>query len=397
MDTIRNTGSADITVSSVKLSGVNSADFSLTQPTLPMIIVKGGIQTVQLCYTPSARGLSTASLDVIATSSGRTQNQSLAINGTGQVGCMSAAPNPVPFGSTSLPAMTMAKTGSDLASITVTNCGDVPMSFSAALGSGTSANYILQTAATPVVAPNGTATINVKYSPDTIGASTGSVVITPSEGSVTAQTVALGGVGAGVYIVPSGTPTDTRVGESSTFTVTLLNNGNIAWTPNAGTITAGSSDFTVGTSPASIAPGASGTVTVTFTPTTTGSRTGTLAFSSPDIMPLGSTLPYTFTANGLAAAGVKEVVAKDGFAIGASYPNPASSMANVVVTSPRDAKAVVTLVRLDGSQVATVFNGSLTNGQNRVNFDVTNLASGTYFYVLESGNTRLVRQMVVAK
>jgi hypothetical protein len=89
--------------------------------------------------------------------------------------------------------------------------------------------------------------------------------------------------------------------------------------------------------------------------------------------------------------------AQDGFSIAASYPNPTSSEANVVVTMPRDAKVTIALVRVDGSQVATVFDGPLTEGQHDIKLDVKTLPSGTYFYTLESGSIRLAREMVVTK
>jgi hypothetical protein len=44
-----------------------------------------------------------------------------------------------------------------------------------------------------------------------------------------------------------------------------------------------------------------------------------------------------------------------------------------------------------------VYSGVLPVGEQSLTFDVSTLASGTYFYILESGNVRLVREMVVAK
>ena len=234
-----------------------------------------------------------------------------------------------------------------------------------------------------------------EYSPVMIGASSGSIVLTPNETSVTAVTLPLNGTGAGVLVAPSGTPTNTNVGATSTFTITLMNNGNIPWTPGAPALTG---DYTAGAvSPATIPAGQSGTLTVTFAPMQSGTRNGSLSFATPDVTPLSTTLPYTFSAEGLSGAGVSLVSAKDGFAIGSVYPNPASSSASVLVTMPRSAKATLSIVRVDGSQVASVFEGTLSEGQHVMNVDVKDLASGTYFYTLESGNVRLVRQMVVAK
>jgi hypothetical protein len=57
----------------------------------------------------------------------------------------------------------------------------------------------------------------------------------------------------------------------------------------------------------------------------------------------------------------------------------------------------MTLVRVDGSEVATAFDGYMSQGQHTVSLDAKQLPSGTYFYVLESGSVRLMRSMVVTK
>jgi hypothetical protein len=394
VDTIWNKGSSDLTVTSYGIFGPNAnADYTLGSIPSPTVIRAGGFQLINLCFHPTSRGLSAATITVSGTTNGRTLTQSLAINGNGQVGCMSATPNPVTFG-TKYPGITLVGT-SDSTAVTVTNCGDVALDFGAAT---TSVGYSVTPSRINGIAPNGTAVFMVHFAPTAIGAASGMLTLSSlNESSVSAQTLTLSGVGGGVVIVGSGVPSVTRVGQTSNFTITLQNTGNVAWNPASPVFTTGASDYTVSgsLSSSSIAPNTSATLGVTFAPTTGGVRPGALSFGSMDVTPI-SGIPYNFN-GGAADAGVSEITSSNGFSIGASYPNPASTSANVVVTLPTSAKVTVALVRIDGSQVASVFEGSLSEGQHTLNFDVSNIASGTYFYTLESGTTRLVRQMVVAK
>lgn len=393
-DTIRNTGSSDLTITKVKVSGTNAASFTLSGITTPTVIPMGGFVPVQLCFAPTERGLANASLDVTGTTSGRTLNQSLPILGIGQKPCMDAAPNPVAFGSVAFPNVTLAKTGHDTTCITVTNCGDLAMSFTGTLTAGTSSAYLLTTSSTPLIAAGATGTICIAYSPDTLGASNGSVTITPSESSLAAITLPLNGTGAGVLVTPSGQPATTSIGGCDTFDVTLQNNGNMAWAPGTPTIS-GSNDFTVvgAVTPASIAPATSGTIKISYCPTSSGNTTGQLNFNAATPMALAG-VPYQL--NGVASSsGVAMRTEQDGFAIGASYPNPTANSANVIVTMPHDAKVTVTLVRVDGAAVATVFDGSLAEGQHVLTIDAKDVTSGTYFCMLQSGTVRLIREIVV--
>lgn len=394
-DTIWNTGAADLSITSAKLTGTNASDFALSGVTMPLVIAAGKFQAFQICYTPKLRGLSNASLDVVGTSADRTMNQSLAVLGVGQVACMDPAPNPVAFGSTQYPGVTLAKTGHDTTCVTVTNCGDVAMSFTATLAAGSSSNYALTTASTPVIAAGSTGTICIAYSPDSLGASSGNLTITPSESSLSAVTLPLNGSGAGVIVMPSGQPMATSMGQCDTFDVILQNSGNVAWTPGTATIS-GSNDFAVvsALAPPTIAPGAMGTMKVSFCPTS-ASTTAQLSFNAAAPLPLVG-VPYQLT--GVASsAGVSIRSEQNGFSIGPVYPNPTSSSASVIVTAPRSAKATVTLVRLDGSEIANIYDGMLSEGEQMLTIDAKRIPSGTYFCMLRAGDIRVMREIVVLK
>ncbi len=121
------------------------------------------------------------------------------------------------------------------------------------------------------VAPSGSCTITVVYAPTATGPATGTLSVV-SNGST--STASLTGTGAQPLSLSTTSLTfgNTDVGASVTQTVTLRNSA-------AGTLTLGqpavSGDFTLTTTCGAALPGGSSCAeTITFTPTTTGQRTG---------------------------------------------------------------------------------------------------------------------------
>ena len=55
------------------------------------------------------------------------------------------------------------------------------------------------------------------------------------------------------------------------------------------------------------------------------------------------------------------------------------------------------IVDQTGNTVKTLQSGHMTRGDYSVKVDAKDLASGTYYYVLTSGQTRLTKQLVVVK
>jgi hypothetical protein len=95
--------------------------------------------------------------------------------------------------------------------------------------------------------------------------------------------------------------------------------------------------------------------------------------------------------------GVAMHTSVSGFVLGQSYPNPATEEAQVIVTLPKQSLVHVELLDARGVVVRSVFNGALSLGDHTLATDTKELASGTYFYVLTSGDIRLIRSLVVAR
>ena len=130
------------------------------------------------------------------------------------------------------------------------------------------------------IASNGSCTVSVTFSPTASGSRTGTLTV--DAGGVT-NTVSLSGTGSAAGPILSTNPgsltfSSTVVGSSATSkSVTVTNTGTASATVSGVSV---SGDFSQTNNCSSLAVNASCTVTVGFTPTAAGSRTGTLTVTS---------------------------------------------------------------------------------------------------------------------
>jgi pectinesterase len=82
----------------------------------------------------------------------------------------------------------------------------------------------------------------------------------------------------------------------------------------------------------------------------------------------------------------------------ANYPNPFNPTTTIEFTVPNDGKAMVKIYNILGQEVVTAFSGDVKAGQyNHATFDGKKLASGIYFYTIESNSQRMVKKMMMLK
>jgi hypothetical protein len=80
-----------------------------------------------------------------------------------------------------------------------------------------------------------------------------------------------------------------------------------------------------------------------------------------------------------------------------NYPNPFNPATTLSYSLPQATNATLNIVNLNGQIVATLADGYHERGAYEVTFDATNLPSGLYFAVLQAGEVRQVRRMLLAK
>ena len=81
-----------------------------------------------------------------------------------------------------------------------------------------------------------------------------------------------------------------------------------------------------------------------------------------------------------------------------NYPNPFNPTTMIEFSLPKMVSVRLDVFNVIGQRVATLVNNELyTSGVHQVQFDASSLASGMYFYRLQSGNTVITNKMMLIK
>jgi hypothetical protein len=283
--TLTSINNSAVTITSITAGG----DFSLTTtatscPYSGGTLPAGANCTINVIFIPTATNTRTGDLTITYVGTG--SPLSVPMTGVGIVSAVNVSPASLTFSGQNV------GTESTSQPVTLLNIGSVQLTVnSVAVTSGFKQNNNCL----PTVASLASCTINVSFLPTASGPQTGTLTITDFAGN-SPQTVALNGTGVSPGASLSATalsfPAQPVSIASSPLSVTLNNTGNGALTPLLINTTG---DFAqTNTCAGSVAAGASCTISVTFTPTTTGSRTGTLtltdnAGNSPQTVALSGT------------------------------------------------------------------------------------------------------------
>ncbi len=386
-DTIKNNGDADILVKSLAITGTDKADFTVSGATLPFTLKARSTRVLTICATPSAKGLRNGSLNLNGTSNGRSLSLSSALKVFGQEVCATPAPG------TLFTDQKVVENSDSTMCVTVTNCGNVPATYTATLPNG--ADYTLVAPTTSaVIAPGATTTFCVKFHPVAMGISNGTVVIsTPNLADIA---VPLAGVGACANVhadAPIIPPAN--AGGHTTFTVNIQNNGNYDWTPGTPVITPNDGIYTLGAI-ATIPAGGNIQPSIKYDPKDIN-KLYTAKITFPNAVPACAAALEINLSQSTGATSVRQNTEQDGFALGQNYPNPFGASTSFTYTTPTESVISLTLSDITGKVVKTIANGRISSGVHIVGLDANELTSGTYIVTLASATVTLTRQIVVAK
>lgn len=285
---VTNSGNATLTLSSIAVTGANSGDFGLSNP-CGSSLGAGLSCTLSVTFTPSGTGARSAAITITDNASG--SPHSVALSGAGV-----AAPVPIVSLSTTSLTFSSQNVGSSSASqpVVVNNTGTATLAISSISASG---DYS-QTNNCTSVAAGSSCTINVTFTPTTIGSRAGTLTITDNA-SGSPHTVSLSGTGLGA--IGGVSPSSLTFGNQGLGTgsvaqsVTVSNTGNISQTVSLSFTGANAADFgEADNCSGSIAAGGNCLVNIVFTPSATGSRSASLvvtgnATNSPQTVPLSGT------------------------------------------------------------------------------------------------------------
>ncbi len=327
--TVGNSGDAATGVPSIALSGVTGTEFVIAANGCTASLGPNASCVVQARFQPGAASMATATLTVTAGPGGVLP---VSLTGTGTVktditvtpatrnfmgvlvGSMSA---PVPF--------------------TVTNAASSSTAvLSVVLNGGNSSEFIVSAnSCTTALGAGASCTLNVSFAPTSAGAKNTTLEIREAgAGTVPATLTGTGLAAARLVLSPiSDVLNTTLVGASSpsrTFTVT--NTGGVSssgFMPTLGGTHA--NQFSIGTSTCAVLPGGqSCQVTVTFSPTSSGTKSATLTVTATE----GGTATSTLSATGVTPATLTS--SPTFFDFGGVLINSNSSLQQFTITNSGD-------------------------------------------------------------
>jgi phosphodiesterase/alkaline phosphatase D-like protein len=338
--TLSNTGGSTLTISSIAITGANPGDFAQTN-TCGTSVAAGANCTISVTFRPTATGSRTASVSIADNAAG--SPQAVALSGTGASAAVTLSPASLAFGNQPVNTTSAAQT------VTLSNTGNTALTITGISITGTNAGNFAQTNTCGTsVAAGANCAISVTFRPTATGSRTASLSVADSAAG-SPQTVALSGTGTRTTVTLS--PTSLAFGNqlinttSAAQTVTLSNTGTAILTITGISITGtNSGNFAqTNTCGTSVAAGANCTISITFRPTATGSRTASLSVADNGV---GS--PQTV---GLSGTGARPVVtfSPTSLAFGNQPLNTTSAAQTLTLSNTGTAILTITGVSITGT------------------------------------------------
>jgi hypothetical protein len=386
---IDNTGSGAGTITGITQPAAGSPFQLQGIPPIPsgsgFTIAPGMALQLVVQYTPTAVQSDSAQI-TITFQNGATETINLTGNGIASAYTYSyltgtgTTPTPVAPGQTiTFQPVNVATAGTTPTSspviVQVRNSGAASGTISSISVLGTGFQLVTPPTIAPVLAPGGTFSFSISYTPTQVGTQTGTLVVNGSD-VFTLSGQGLGSALTFAYTSPAGTIpvvppnavifSPVAVSKSESVTFILTNSGTLPTTiSNIGTSFTGTNPFSLTpppTLPLTLAAGLSTQFTITFAPVTTGYANGILQIDNTSVPLLGSgttppALPsYTFT--------------------GPSGTVPPASQADVSLTLassyPVDLEGVLTLTTSGdfGTDPAVQFATGSSTGNRTVDFTI---------------------------
>jgi hypothetical protein len=297
--TLTNTGSATLTITSIALTGINSSDFAQTN-TCGTSVSAGATCTISVTFRPMAAGSRTASVSITDNATGSPHSVGLTGTGVSSAPAVSLSPTSLAFGNQTVGTTSTAR------AVTLTNTGSATLTITSIALTGTNSGDFAQTNTCGTsVGAGAKCTISVTFKPTAAGSRTASVSTTDNA-TGSPHTISLAGTGVAAAAAVSLSPTSLAFGNQTVGTtstaraVTLTNTGSVTLTITSIALTGtNSGDFAqTNTCGTSVGAGAKCTITVTFKPTSTGSRTASVSITDSAT---GSPHKVSLTGSGVAA------------------------------------------------------------------------------------------------
>ena len=195
--TIRNTGSAALTINSITITGTNSRDFVQTNncPVSPATLVAGGSCSIAVTFTPSAIASESATMSIASNAPSSPRAVVLEGSGTANSAGISLFPSVLTF--PNQPENTPSKAQT----LTISNMGSAALTINRITIAGINSSDFAQTNNCPIspatLAVGGSCTIAITFTPSAV-ASESATISVASDAPGSPQTASVRGTGYGV-------------------------------------------------------------------------------------------------------------------------------------------------------------------------------------------------------
>ncbi len=340
--TLENSGSAPLIISAISSSDSEFAE-SNTCGSLPATLWVDASCVVTVTFAPSTYNTRSATLSIDDNASATAQTVALSGVGLEPVASLTGTLNfPNQFEGTSSSALMATLTNSGNAALTITGIG-VTGAYSETNTCGSS------------VGAGASCSISVTFKPTTQGTAGGTLTVTDDSGFSSSTTQVLSMTGTGIGPTAAVAPVTLTFGSqlvgttSTTQTVTLSNSGTAALTITSVAVggTNGGDFSQTNTCGTSLNAGANCVITVTFKPTATGTRSGTVTVTDNTGGITGSIQTATLT--GTAVAPVASVTPSSLPAFAGTLVGSSSSPQIVTLSNTGSAALTITSVAIGGT------------------------------------------------
>ncbi len=103
-----------------------------------------------------------------------------------------------------------------------------------------------------------------------------------------------------------------------------------------------------------------------------------------------------FKVNAEGATGIEESITPKSFTLSQNYPNPFNAQTNISFSLAKDSDISLKIYNIIGQQVQDL-SGRYKAGNNIVTWDASRVASGVYFYRVDTGNASETKRMLLLK
>ena len=268
---LTNSGTANLTIN---LATVAGNGFGIAGLSLPTTLTAGQSVSFSAQFAPTSTGASVGSITFTDNAPGSPQVLSMVGTGVASGSSLTANPGSVAFGN-------VAVGSNGQQTINLTNAGSTARAISAISASGTGFSMAGLSAPMTLVAGQSTS-FTTKFAPSSVGSDVGNIQIT-SDASNPTVSIALSGTGVQGNLTANPASINfgsLLVGASGSVSVTLTNSGTGSVAISAGNASGTGFSMSGLTTPATLNAGQSTSFTAKFSPTASGSATGSIAIAS---------------------------------------------------------------------------------------------------------------------